>query len=680
MKRPLLCLLGVIVGLAGCSGDTETDAGIATVSADQARDASACGVDEPLLHVPSPDWRDQILYMMFIDRFNDGDPSNNELGAGEFNARSPAHFNGGDLQGIRDKLDYLQGLGATGVWITPPVLNQWWSTPYAAAGWHGYWAVNFKEMDPHFGTLDDYKALSSDLHCNGMVLIQDIVGNHVGNFYAYEGEWDPNDTAKNFVLLEEGSLQPAPTQYPFNMIDRRNPEHAAADIYHWTPPLNDYNDQNQLYNYAFGFLGDINTENPVVIDALKDSYRFWVEEVGVDGYRIDTVMYVPLKFWHHLLHDPDGVNATARKTGRDHFLNFGEVLVPSEPFKDDGEQRILKYYGTPEMPGLNSMLGFPLYFTIGRVMAQGQPAAQLAFRLEQRMKSYPDPYVIPTFVDNHDTARFLSSGGEAAFRQALTLIFTIPGMPIIYQGTEQGLLETRQAMFESGWMGEPGVFDTQSEYYQLIKGLAAMRTGNRVFTRGTMQVLAGEENGPGVLAYRRDHEDEAALILINTASHGIVVSDLDTGGTSEAWVDWDGVQDCCGVQSDSQGRISLELESRQARVLRRVDQGEAGITDMSETAEAAAVAIAVNPLAADAPFESDFTITGSVPDALGLTELRLLRNGNLDAARSITVGSDGVWSATVPVRNLGDADEYLQVYEPRSGSLSDKIPFSTRIT
>ncbi|MDJ0657570.1 MAG: glucodextranase DOMON-like domain-containing protein, partial [Xanthomonadales bacterium] len=103
-------------------------------------------------------------------------------------------------------------------------------------------------------------------------------------------------------------------------------------------------------------------------------------------------------------------------------------------------------------------------------------------------------------------------------------------------------------------------------------------------------------------------------------------------------------------------------------------------TDMSETAEAAAVAIAVNPLAADAPFESDFTIAGSVPNAPGLTELRLLRNGNLDAARSITVGSDGAWSATVPVRNLGDAEEYLQVYEPRSGALSDKIPFSTRIT
>ena len=129
-----------------------------------AADPCAPGSGERLLHVPSPDWRDQVVYMIFTDRFHDGDPANNDMGEGEFDANSPGHFNGGDFQGMIDKIPYLQELGITAIWQTPPVLNQWWSTPYAAAGWHGYWAVNFKEVDPHFGTLDGPRDGSEPSH------------------------------------------------------------------------------------------------------------------------------------------------------------------------------------------------------------------------------------------------------------------------------------------------------------------------------------------------------------------------------------------------------------------------------------------------------------------------------------------------------------------------------------
>ena len=110
-------------------------------------------------HVPSPDWRDQIIYFLMIDRFDDGDRANNDQRAGEFDPADGAKYSGGDLRGVRDRFDYIQALGATGVWITPPVANQWWNPRSHYGGYHGYWATDFSKVDAHFGTLADYQAL-----------------------------------------------------------------------------------------------------------------------------------------------------------------------------------------------------------------------------------------------------------------------------------------------------------------------------------------------------------------------------------------------------------------------------------------------------------------------------------------------------------------------------------------
>lgn len=127
-------------------------------------------------------WHDVVLYEIMIDRFNDGDPTNNDQGYGEYDPSDPAKYSGGDLKGIIEKLDYIKGLGVDGIWITPPVANQWWDPWVNYGGYHGYWARNFKEVDEHFGDLETYKSLSEELKRRGMVLIQDIVVNHVGNY------------------------------------------------------------------------------------------------------------------------------------------------------------------------------------------------------------------------------------------------------------------------------------------------------------------------------------------------------------------------------------------------------------------------------------------------------------------------------------------------------------------
>jgi glycosidase len=175
--------------------------------------------DELLLHVPSPEWRDQIIYFLMIDRFADGNPASNDMGTGEYDPTRRSHFSGGDIQGVINQLDYIENLGATALWMTPPIANQWWSKHANYGGYHGCWATDFSNIDAHFGNMDDYKSLSDQLHRRGMYLIQDIVVNHTGNFFGYDGEYDPQDTAKNFVLREDdNSPQPRPTQTPFDQI------------------------------------------------------------------------------------------------------------------------------------------------------------------------------------------------------------------------------------------------------------------------------------------------------------------------------------------------------------------------------------------------------------------------------------------------------------------------------
>ena len=630
--------------------------------------------DRQLLHVPSPDWRGQVIYMLMIDRFSDGDPGNNDQGYGEYDPSLASHFSGGDLEGVIDRLDYIRSLGATAVWITPPVYNQWWSTPYQAAGWHGYWAVHFQEIDPHFGTLETYKRLSHELHCRGMYLIQDIVANHVGNFFAYDGEYDPDDTARNFYLLEPDSHQPTPVQYPFNQIDRLNPEHVAADIYHWTPPVQDYSDPYQEHYYSLGHVNDINTENPVVIDAFKEIYKYWIDEVGVDAFRMDTVMLVPLAFWNRFLHDDDGIYAHARDLGKEHFLTFGEATASSEPYDDFGERKVAAYMESDGVPGPNSMLGYPLYHEISRVLARGVETASLAYRLERYMELYRDPFTVPNFVDNHDTARFLAAAHAAAFRQALAVIFTIPGIPILYQGTEQGLLESRMAMFAGGLRNPEGSFDPDSDYFRYVRRLTSLRAETPVLTRGGLEILASESSGPGVLAYRREYEGDAAIVLLNSADHSTLVHRLDVGAAPLQRLDEVFAEPATDAAiTDAEGRLTMRLPPRGIVVLRPDGQ----TVSLRESPSDPDIVVESSVNEGDV-FTEDFELAGTVGQ--GNVPLQLILDGNFDRATDFVADEEGNWRINVPVRDLGEAPHFLQVYSAETDQLSERINYTTRVT
>ncbi|BDX05353.1 alpha-amylase family glycosyl hydrolase [Planctobacterium marinum] len=667
-KSLLLSVLAALIA-AGCQSENNKDTSDSRLAAD------STPVDESpaLRHVPSPQWQDQIIYFLMTDRFNDGDPSNNDMGRGEYDPSKESHYNGGDIVGITQKLDYIQQLGATAVWLTPPVANQWWSSASEYSGYHGYWARDFKKVDEHYGTLQDYQALSEALHHRGMYLIQDIVVNHSGIFFGYDGEYDPEDTAKNFVLFEQG-FQAAPDMPPFDKVNRLNPEHAAANIYNWTSGTSNYQSEEQQFTYQLGNLSDINTKNPEVIAAFKDAYRWWMQEVGVDAFRIDTVKYVEHSFWRQFLHDSDGIYAKAAELGKDHFLTFGEVFDSSAPYETQGEEKVIKFLGSEQEPELNSVIGFPLYFEIGNVLGEGKPTAQLAFRLQKFMEMYPDPYVTPNFIDNHDTKRFLAGANESALKQALALLFTIPGIPVIYQGTEQGHEETRQAMFAGGFLSERDQFNQEAELYRYIQQLAGLRKSDLLFSRGDLRLLASNQSGPGLLVYERQYRGKIAIIVLNTAEHGVLLNNVKTRlpGNSPLQSLYQNFSAEAPTLGNGQS-LSMELPARAIAIYTTSNTSMATVQQ-----EAPEVWLNFDTQIDGQVFTQDTPIRGRFSEANA--SLKVILNGNLDTASVVKTDAQGNWHTNIEVRDFGHSETSLQLYAPDFSFVSETQSFTASVS
>ncbi|MEZ0469652.1 alpha-amylase family glycosyl hydrolase [Luteimonas salinilitoris] len=628
--------------------------------------AASAAADEPAgLHVPSPDWRDQVIYFVMIDRFDDGDSGNNDQGAGEYDPADSARYSGGDLRGVARRLDYIRDLGATAVWITPPVAHQWWNEATRYGGYHGYWAEDFKAVDPHFGTLEEYRALSRALHGAGMYLVQDVVVNHTANFFAYREGWDEGDPTRHFEPIPDARGRTAPTQPPFDRNDPRDPAQRAKAIYHWTPDIADFGDRRQELEFALAGLDDLNTENPRVRTALRDSYGYWIREVGVDAFRVDTAFHVPADFFPDFLHADEagapGVMRVARATGREDFLSFGEGFGADKPFDDTRARKLDAYMRVPG--GLPSMIDFPLYGTLGDVFARGRPTSELRHRIESMMALHDDPWRMPSFIDNHDVDRFLAGAGEPALRQALLAMLTLPGIPVIYYGTEQGFTGQRAAMFAGGYgSGGRDRFDREAPLYRYLQRAIALRREHPLFSRGTPTVLADNAASAGAVAWRTDHAGESALVMFNTADAPMLLDALDTGlpaGTVlRGLFALDGTPDDAVVGRD--GRLTWVLPPRSGQVWR--------VTGETAAVPEPAAAPVVESLPPGAVRE-DFTMQGTAP---GANQVQLVIDGDLARAATVPVAADGRWRATVATGGMTDpaVAHRLLARDPASGAVS----------
>jgi len=504
-----LVVSALVVPLCGCVRDAAPDSPVADAA---------------------DDWRDQVIYFAMIDRFDDGDPGNNDQGQGEYDPTDSRRFSGGDLAGLTRRLDYLHALGVTSLWITPPVANMWWDPQVNYGGYHGYWAQDFTQVDAHFGDLASYRTLADGLHARGMMLVQDVVLNHSANFFSCTA---PGQCQRH----DDTPVKPA----PLHQNDPNNPDDRARNLWHWNPSIRDFSDRDQNLNWQLADLDDLNTEHPEVRRTLRHIYANWIEQVGVDAFRVDTAFHMPETYFRDFLYsdDTDAPGMLRRwpfENGKGLHV-FGEGFGLDQPFEDTQARRIEAYVRDADGPLLPAMINFPLYGTLRDVFAKGHPVAELGWRIENMMQVHANPWLMPTFIDNHDVDRFLSEGSEPALRQALLAILTLPGIPTIYYGTEQGLTGARDAMFAGGYgAGGRDHFDVDAPLFGYLQAAIALRRKHRVFSRGTPVILHSDHT-QGTLIWRMDGtnveqgniEQGQAWVAFNTSDQRQSLHALETG-------------------------------------------------------------------------------------------------------------------------------------------------------
>ena len=500
------------------------------------------------------------FYFVMTDRFANGDPANDTGGiAGDrlahgFDPTDKGFYHGGDLRGLIENLDYIQGLGTTALWLTPSFVNRPVQGPAGqeSAAYHGYWTTDFTRIDPHLGTNEEMRELIDAAHARGMKVFFDIITNHTADVIQPSGSatyvtkdakpyldasGQPFDD-RDFVGADDFPELDAATSFPVTPTFAR-PEDATAKTPAWLNDPTMYHNrgdstfQGESDTYGdFSGLDDLFTERPEVIDGMIDIYAEWMR-FGIDGFRIDTVKHVNLGFWQEF---GPAMAQAAREAGNDDFFMFGEVY-------DASSEAMSQYTTAGTLP---AALDFG--FQANAVQfAEGKPPEYLAgFWGADDLYTDADSnaHQLPTFLGNHDMGRVghfldvLSSGDELLNRSKLAhdLMYLTRGQPVVYYGDEQGLLgrggdkDARQSLFATqveqyaaeetiaGPSGAVDRYDTNHPLYAHIAALSALRDAHPALSDGA-QVVRHADAGAGVLALSRIDADSATeyVVVLNNA-------------------------------------------------------------------------------------------------------------------------------------------------------------------
>jgi neopullulanase len=454
---------------------------------------------------------DDVLYLIMPDRFANGDPTNDEPAEfpGSHDRAKPRSWHGGDLRGIRDRIDYLKDLGVTALWLTPVVKNG------NEQDYHGYGAVDLYAVDPHLGTLDDYKQLASALRLQRLKLFFDAVPNHVGPHHPWVAkpplpDWFHGTPQKHLNTF-------APFKHTFygksNSADASNdPFEALADP-HATPAMR----RNITDGWFSGVLPDLNTENPVVAKYLLQNSIWWIESAGLDGFRLDTFPYVSRMFWERW-------HAGLRRI-YPNLTTIGEVFHPDPTVTSFFVGGRKEWDGVDT--GLSTVFDFPLYFTIRDVLLRGAPTARIANVLRQD-ELYPHPDWLVPFFANHDVPRFSGEQGSSPEKLlcAFALVLSLRGIPQLYYGDEIAMPgggdPDNRRDFPGGWPGDPqnafteqGRTPEQEKIFSATQNLLQLRRQHPALRAGKLfHVFSDDES----YAFVRQTDDERLLVVFNNGA------------------------------------------------------------------------------------------------------------------------------------------------------------------
>jgi len=414
---------------------------------------------------PSPtNWRDQILYQLLPDRFSDGREDERPLfdrnHPEQFKAKNKAawmaagnQFNGGTIQGIASKLDYLQNLGVTTLWINPP-----WKQRIDLQTYHGYGIQNFLDLDPRFGTRQDLRDLVDAAHDRGMYVILDVIYNHSGSNWFYRDEWDGSPKEKMpyrfsppYPIHGWRSAQGESIPQPISMDDGVFPEefqnpdwyNRAGMITHWEA-LAWEDPMNPLVEFRRGDffeLRDFNLEREDVIAALAGVYQYWIAVSDCDGFRVDAVKHAsPIASRNFC----DAIHGYTQSIGKDNFLLVGEITDDSmvEGYREIFGRNLDAVLDIVVAP--NSLSGVIKGFT--------HPSALFDLYDERNLQGSQRQLGIyhVAVLDDHDMSSRPSKERIGANSEAIPhryertahavgMMLTMPGIPSLYYGTEQAL-------------------------------------------------------------------------------------------------------------------------------------------------------------------------------------------------------------------------------------------------
>ncbi|MFN3667846.1 MAG: alpha-amylase family glycosyl hydrolase [Brevundimonas sp.] len=547
---------------------------------------------------------DEVIYFLLPDRFANGDPANDRGGAeGDrlttgFDPTDPGFFHGGDLKGLTERLDYIQGLGATALWIAPPFVNKWVQGPpgHESAAYHGYWITDFTRIDPHFGTNDDFRALVDAAHARGMKVYLDIVINHTADVIRYR-ECPDNDCGYrwkgDYPYQRRGGLTGEAINPGFSGAPGADFSTLVRPDYAYTPYnpageetikvpawLNDvslYHNRGNSAWYSearmdgdFAGLDDLFTEHPRVVQGFIDIYGGWIDDYGIDGFRIDTARHVNPEFWQAFA---PAMLERARARGIPNFHIFGETY----DFQS----------GTAAMhtvvDGLPTVLDFAYQRAVqNMVTGEGHPDAMGYLLMEDAIYAggVETALRLPTFTGNHDMGRIGHlilkampdiSDAELLERSTLAhaLVLLGRGAPVIYYGDEQGFTgdgddrRSRQDMFETltpsyaddrriGRAAAP--FDTDADLYRRIAAMAEVRAGDARLRRGRVAVRTADQT-PGILALSRLDDGGETLVVFNTSTTAITVNIPVEAGSLQ----WRALLGQCPAQAAAPATLSVSV-------------------------------------------------------------------------------------------------------------------------
>jgi len=459
-----------------------------------------------------------VLYMLMPDRFASGRSDNDQIkGMRPYkNDRSePSLRHGGDLEGIRQHLDYFKELGVTALWFTPVLEND---SPDNGkfSTYHGYATTDYYRVDPRFGSNEEYRRLCDEAHSKGLKIVMDMIFNHSG----FEHPWVKDMPTKDWLNT--------PEWLKGTDLDDQTKMNVGKEYlqtsYKLTPVVDPYASKIDMHETVDGWfvptMPDLNQRLPWVMDYLIQNSIWWIETVGIDGIRMDTYPYA----------DATGMARWMKRINLEYpnFNTVGETWV-TEPAYTAAWQKDSKI--AKQNSYLPTVMDFAFFDRINQAKNEKTDEWWNGFNRIYNSLVYDYLYANPSnvmaFLENHDTDRFLGEGKDTvALKQALALLLTINRTPQLYYGTEILMNGTKAVTdgnvrkdFPGGFPGDTkncftreGRTQAENAMFDWLSRLLHWRQGNDVIIKGKQTQFIPYK---GIYVVARQYNGKTVLTIIN---------------------------------------------------------------------------------------------------------------------------------------------------------------------